>query len=77
VNRNRRDLSALNAPQLVKLTTNLRWLEGVSKLRNPASHGGRPVRRGELKKALFAFFEERGAGLLAVVEAREEVGRCR
>jgi hypothetical protein len=35
------------------------------------------VQRGELKKALFAFFEERGAGLRAVVEAREEVGKVR
>ena len=69
----RRDLEALKLPALVKLATNLKWLEGVSKLRNPASHGGRPVGRAEVKRALFAFFEEKGVGLVPVVDAREEV----
>jgi hypothetical protein len=51
-----------------------REIEGVT---SGAAHGGRPVPRGELKKALFALFEDRGAGLLPVVEAREEVRTCR
>jgi hypothetical protein len=73
VNRSRRDLVALKVPALLELATNVRWLEDVNRMRNSASHGGRPLRPSEVRKALFAFFDERGEGLRAVVDARDDV----
>jgi hypothetical protein len=72
VNQHQRDLERLELAPLVKLATSLRWFEDTKALRHAPAHG-RDADKVVLRRALFAFFEERGRWLVPVVEAREAV----